>query len=101
MLFAQFENSVARLEKLTAMYLDYPVNLMTAACKYLSMPKKASLEAIGMFEVAHGGGVATAHDVFMAMQEILFISKTENAPISKMQQLEESNRRAYPELDSL
>jgi len=94
MLFAQFEDSVKRLEKLTEVYLDYPVNAMTAVCKKLSMPKKAALEAIGMFEVAYGGGAATAHDVFMAMQEIMFISKTEHTPVNKMLLLEESMARA-------
>jgi len=94
MLFAQFEDSVARLEKLTTAYLDYPVNAMTAVCKKLSMPKKTALEAVAMFEMAYGGGKATAHDVFMAMQEIMFMLKSENTPESKMLLLEESMARA-------
>ena len=94
MLFAQFEDSVARLEKLTTVFLDHPVNAMTAICKKLSMPKKTALEAIAMFEMAYGGGTATAHDVFMAMQEIMFMLKTENTPESKMLLLEESMARA-------
>jgi len=60
MLFAQFEDSVARLEKLTTVYLDYPVNAMTAVCKKLSMPKKTALEAIAMFEMAYDDGKTTA-----------------------------------------
>lgn len=94
MLFAQFEDSVARLEKLTTVFLDYPVNAMTAVCKKLSMPKKTALEAIAMFEMAYGGGTATAHDIFMAMQEIMFMLKSENTPESKMLLLEESMARA-------
>jgi hypothetical protein len=93
MLFAQFENSVKRLEKLMEVYLDHPVNAMTAICKKLTMPKKTALEAIGMFEMAYGGGKATAHDVFMAMQEIMFMLKTDNTPVSKMLLLEESMAR--------
>ena len=73
-LFAQFGDSVARLQKLLDIHLSYPVNAMTRICKKLSLPKKAALEAIGMFEMAYGGGTATAHDVFMAMQEIPYIS---------------------------
>lgn len=94
MLFAQFCNSVARLEKLTAVSLDFPVNAMTRVCKNLSLPKKASLEAVGMFEMAYGGGGATAHDVFMAMQEIPFILKSEHTPESKLLTIEESMARA-------
>jgi len=94
MLFAQFEDSVRRLENLTAIYLDYPVNAMTAVCKKLAMPKKAALEAIAMFEMANGDAAATAHDVFMAMQEIMFILRTGSAPAGKMLLLEESMARA-------
>jgi hypothetical protein len=94
LLFAQFEDSVKRLELLATIYLDYPVNAMTAICKKLSMPKKSALEAIAMFEMAYGGGTATAHDIFMAMQEIMFMLKSESAPENKMLLLEESMARA-------
>ena len=50
--------------------------------------------AIAMYEMAYGGGSATAHDVFMAMQEIPFILKTENTPQSKMLTIEENMARA-------
>jgi len=93
-LFAKFTDSVARLEKLTAVYLDYPVNVMTAICKKLLMPKTASLEAIGMYEMACGDNAATAHDVFVAMNEIMFICKNANVPESKMLLLEENMARA-------
>ena len=94
MLFAQFEDSVARLEQLTAVYLDHPVNAMTAVCKKLALPKKPALEAVAMFEMANGGDTATAHDVFMAMQEIMFMLKAENTAESKMLALEETMARA-------
>jgi hypothetical protein len=67
---------------------------MTAICKRLSLPKKAALEAIAMFEMAYGGDVATAHDVFIAMQEILFILKSADTPENKMLRIQESMARA-------
>lgn len=70
-LFAQFGKTVERLEELTKIQLAYPVNAMTRICKKLSMPKNAAVEAIAMFEMSHGAGSATAHDVFLAMQEIM------------------------------
>ena len=90
----QFGDSVARLQKLLDIHLSYPVNAMTRICKKLSLPKKAALEAIGMFEMAYGGGTATAHDVFMAMQEIPYILKSDHAPESKMLVVEENMARA-------
>ena len=85
---------IAKLEALLDITLDYPVNAMTRICKKLSLPKKAAVEAISMFEMAYGGGPATAHDVFLAMQEIPFILKTQNTPESKMLEVEENMARA-------
>ena len=94
MLFAQFGDSVAKLASLLSVHLDYPVNAMTAICKRLALPKKASLEAISMYEMAVGTEEATAHDVFMAMQEIPFILKTAGTPESKLLALQENMARA-------
>lgn len=93
-LFAQFGDSVAKLQKLLEIPLDYPVNAMTRVCKKLSMPKKAAVEAIAMYEMASGGAPATAHDVFMAIQEIPYILKTQNTPQSKLLTVEENMARA-------
>ena len=94
MLFAQFGDSVARLSGLLSSHLDHPVNAMTAICKRLALPKKAAMEAIDMFEMAIGEDSATAHDVFVAMQEIPFILKTQGTPESKLLALQENMARA-------
>lgn len=93
-LFAQFGDSIAKLQGLLEIQLNYPVNAMTRVCKKLCLPKKAAMEAISMFEMAYGDNPATAHDVFLAMQEIPFILKTEKAPESKLLTLEENMARA-------
>ena len=94
MLFAQSGDSVARLSGLLSIHLDHPVNAMTAICKRLALPKKAAMEAIDMFEMAIGEDSATAHDVFVAMQEIPFILKTQGTPESKLLALQENMARA-------
>ncbi len=93
-LFAQFGDSMAKLQSLLEVHLDFPINAMTRVCKKLSLPKKAAVEAISMFEMAYGGGPATAHDVFLAMQEIPFILKTEKFPENKLLIVEENMARA-------
>ena len=93
-LFAKFGDSVAKLQKLLTVDLDYPVNTMTRLCKKLSMPKKAAVEAIKMFEMANGNNPATAHDVFMAMQEIPYILRTQKTSQSKLLSVEENLARA-------
>ena len=94
-LFAQFGDAIAMLEKLTTVYLNYPVNAMTAICKKLAMPKKAAMEAIAMFEGSLGSDAVTAHDVFMALQEIIFILRTsEGVGDGKLLVIEENLARA-------
>lgn len=92
-LFAQFGKSIKQFEKLLTIELDYPVNAMTRVCKKLSMPKKAAVEAIAMFKMCCGA-TATAHDVFMAMQEIPYNLKLQSTPESKMIAVEENMARA-------
>ena len=85
---------MGKLHKLLEEELDYPINAMTRVCKKLSLPKKAAVEAIAMYEMALGGSTATAHDVYFAMQEIPFILKTQGAPESKILSVEENMARA-------
>lgn len=93
-LFAQFADSVAQLQHLLEIDLQYPVNAMTRVCKKLSLPKKEAVEAIAMFEMSLGTGPVTAHDVFIALQEIPFLLKAHHAPESKMVTVEENMARA-------
>ena len=93
-LFAQFCDSVSKLQTLLEIELQYPVNAMTRICKKFSLPKKEALEAIAMFEIAYGGGTATAHDVFMALQEIPWLMKANKYPEAKMLTVEENMARA-------
>ncbi len=94
MLFAQFADTVGRIKGLLDEYLSYPVNAMIGVCKKLGLPKKAALQAIDMFETATGGDPASAHDIYMGLQEILFILKTEGVPENKLLSVEESIARA-------
>lgn len=92
-LFAQFGDNIKKLQSLFNIQLEYPINAMQRICKKLSMPKKAAVEAISMFEMYHGLAPATAHDVFMAMQEILFLLKAEKVGESKLLDVEENMAR--------
>ena len=93
-LFAQFCDSVSRLQTLLEIELQYPVNAMTRICKKFSLPKKEALEAIAMLEISYGGGTATAHDVFMALQEIPWLMKANKHPEAKLLNVEENMARA-------
>ena len=92
-LFAQFGDSISKLQNLAQVWLNYPVNAMTRICKKLCLPKKAALEAVHMFETSNGSGPATAHDVFIALQEILFNLRAEKTSQAKILVVEESIAR--------
>lgn len=69
--FVKFGDALGKLAALHEVVLSYPVNAMTRVCKHLHLPKKASLEAISMFEDTNGNVPASAADVYFAMQEIM------------------------------
>ena len=94
LLFAQFGDNIKKLEKLLDITLLYPVNAMTRVCKELVMPKKEAVEAIAMFESVYGDKPATAHDVFMSMQEIPYLLKLNGASESKLLAVQENMARA-------
>ena len=63
---------------------------MTRLCKELVMPKKEATDAIAFFEATIGDGCATAHDVFMAMQEIPYNLRLTGATESKILTVQEN-----------
>ena len=89
-LFAQYGDNIKKLQKLLDIRLVYPVNAMTRICKELVMPKKEATDAINFFEMAVGDGCATAHDVFMAMQEIPYNLRLAGAAESKILTVQEN-----------
>jgi len=94
LLFAGFGDAIAKLERLEHVDLEYPINAMTRVCKKLALPKREALNAIAMFEMAHGSGGTTAHDVFMALQEIPFLLKSQGCSEAKLILLGENMARA-------
>ena len=94
MLFAQYGDNIKKMEKLLDITLFYPVNAMTRICKQLVMPKKEATEAIAKFQAIFGDGIATAHDVFIAMQEIPYLLKIKQTPESKILEVQENMARA-------
>lgn len=90
MLMAQFSDVVGKLEALLDVYLNYPVDAMLAICKKFRLPKKAALNAVEMFAQSIGDAPTSAHDVYIALQEVLFLLQCENTPKSRMLDVEEA-----------
>ncbi len=92
-LFAQFGDNIKKLERLLKIPLRYPVNAMKRIKKELALPTKEADEVIANFEAVYGNGCATAHDVFMSLQEVPYLLKISGAPESKRLIVEENLAR--------
>lgn len=93
-LFTRFGNTIDKLKNLFSIQLEFPVNAMARICKALHMPAAPSCEAVAMFEMVNGRMPATAHDVFMAMQEIPFICRANGMEEAKLLTISENLSRA-------
>lgn len=91
-IFSQFGDLVKNLERLYDIELDYPANVLKGVCKKLLLPKGISLQVLQMWKDIYGEASATAGDVYLQMQEVLYEAKLEN-PKSQFT-LEENLTRA-------
>lgn len=72
MLFAKFEEHVARLQNLLHVPIYHPVGCMMNVANRVDLPKRMTIEAINQFmSMRPDGMAATAHDCFWGLNEIL------------------------------
>lgn len=93
-LFAQYSRVLDRLEQLMDVELDYPVNAMVDVAKTLGLPRKATSAAIAVYKDRIGDESDTAHNVYLAMQEILWNLQCDDASQSTVLKAEENLARA-------
>lgn len=77
-MFSKFVNATQRLADLSKVTLNYPVNAMLAVCKKVGLPKKPYLEAVNMLEESIGDSPVTAHDIYLSMNEVLYMLKNKS-----------------------
>jgi len=94
LIFAKFTDAVEKLKKLPGIRLDYPVNVMAAVCEKLKLPVQYGRDAIEMFEMIVNPAEATAHDVYFALQEILFLRQADGCPENILLEMEENIYRS-------
>ena len=94
MIFSQFSKGIDSLKKLMDIRITNTRNCMGNIMKKIALPKKHSLETIELFTVQNGDKPASAHDIFYAISEILFIMQREDEPTSRIISTEENISRA-------
>lgn len=93
-LFAQFGDSIAKLQALMEVHLYFPVNAMTRVCK-ISVCRKRRQSRQSLCLRCPTAEAQLRHMMsFFAMQEIPFILKTDKFPESKLLVVEENMARA-------
>ena len=93
-LFAQYDASLSALTALLDVELAYPVNAMQAVLKELGIGKRLAMEAVEQYRAQTGGEPDTAHGVYHAMMEVLFLLQRDGTTGSKLAEMEENLARA-------
>ena len=94
MIFAQYAKAVNGLVGLLEIEIRYPANCMTGIMKRLGLPKKLSFEAIDLFKAQYGEEPCTAHDIYFAVCEIIFMLQCSGSDGARIVQTEENIARA-------
>lgn len=93
-LFAQYDASLSALTALLDVELAYPINAMQAVLKELGIGKRLAMEAVEQYRAQTGGEPDTAHGVYHAMMEVLFLLQRDGTTGSKLAEMEENLARA-------
>ena len=90
MVFGKFKDTIEALKSLLNINISNPINVMKRMCKKLSVPRVPGREAIAMFEMTNGNDATTAHEIYYALQEVLYNMKVAKCSPSKIFEVEET-----------
>lgn len=93
-LFAQYQSNLETLTELLDIELAYPANVMQSMLKELGVGKRLAMEAVEQYRAQTGDEPDTAHSVYRAMTEILFLLQRDGAGGTKIAAMEEILARA-------
>lgn len=75
-LYASYRARVQKLADLTTIELSYPVNALARLAKKYHLPRKEAAEVVNNYRMIYGDDPATAHDVYLGLQEIIYLNST-------------------------
>lgn len=93
-LFAQYQSNLDTLTELLDIELAYPANVMQAVLKELGVGKRLAMEVVEQYRAQTGDEPDTAHGVYQAMTEVLFLLQRDGATGTKIAAMEEILARA-------
>ena len=86
--------AIGKLTELLEVRIANPVNCMSEVMAKLAIPKKYQAEALDLFKAQYDVWSCTAHDIYFAISEILFMLECEGASGSRIAKMEEQIARA-------
>lgn len=93
-LFAQYDAGLQALSALLDIELAYPANVMQRVMKEVGAPKRLAVEVVEQYRAQIGENPDTAHGVYCAMMEVLFVLQRDGAAGAKIAMMEENLARA-------
>lgn len=93
-LYAKYQLAIGKLTELLEVRIANPVNCMSEVMAKLAIPKKYQAEALDLFKAQYDVWSCTAHDIYFAISEILFMLECEGASGSRIAKMEEQIARA-------
>ena len=93
-LFGKYQVAVKGLTKLLSISISNPVNCMVGIMKEVKIPKKYITEAVNLFAAQNGNVSCTAHEIYCAMSEVIFIQTRDGEEGRRITGMEEKIARA-------
>ncbi|MBR2883165.1 MAG: transposase, partial [Clostridia bacterium] len=94
MLYSQYYLAIGKLENLIAVRVKNPSNTMKGVMAKIGIPKKYGIPALEKFDAIYGSGFCTAHDIYYAIAEVVFLMQCAGESGVKVTQMEETVSRA-------
>lgn len=94
MLYSQYDLAIGKLENLISLTIKNPTNTMIGVMSKIGIPKKYGAPALEKFNAIYGSGMCTAHDIYYAIAEVVFLMQCAGESGVKVTQMEETVARA-------
>lgn len=94
MIYGKYQLALGHLMKLLTIEIMNPVNCMMGVMKRLGIPKKYGMEAVELFKVQYGQEPCSAHDLYYAISEVIFMLEVGGEEGSRIAAMEETIARA-------
>ena len=92
-IYPRYKQAIENLEKLLEIPIEHPVNTMIGLINKLDIGKKIGSEAVDLFVAQSGEGPTNAHEIYYALNEVLFFAACRGSGNAQLLRLEEKLMR--------